>query len=57
MTISDLGLTGIAVREYASGPSGDGRRFLRHLLGIRLIFGFGGLVIAMVFGLIVGYPR
>jgi O-antigen/teichoic acid export membrane protein len=55
-TISDLGLTGIAVREYASGPKSDGRRFLRNLLGIRLTIALGGLAVAVLFGLLVGYP-
>jgi O-antigen/teichoic acid export membrane protein len=55
-TISDLGLTGIAVREYASGPRADGRRFLRNLLGIRMAIALSGLAIAVLFGLIVGYP-
>lgn len=42
-TVSDLGLTGFAVREYATGGRSDGRRFLRNLLGIRLVLAFGGL--------------
>jgi O-antigen/teichoic acid export membrane protein len=55
-TISDVGLTSIAVREYATGPRSDGRRFLRNLLGIRLVLALGGLSIATLFGLLVGYP-
>jgi len=55
-TISDLGLTGIAVREYAAGPKADGQRFLRNLLGIRFAIAFTGLGIAILFGLLVGYP-
>jgi O-antigen/teichoic acid export membrane protein len=55
-TVSDLGLTSIAVREYASGPRSEGRRFLRNLLGVRLVFALGGLSIAVLFGLLVGYP-
>jgi O-antigen/teichoic acid export membrane protein len=55
-TVSDLGLTGFAVREYATGPRSNGRRFLRNLLGIRLVLAFGGLSIAVLFGLLVGYP-
>jgi O-antigen/teichoic acid export membrane protein len=54
--VSDLGLTGIAVREYAAGPRSDGRRFLRNLLGIRMTIALSGLVIAVLFGLLVGYP-
>jgi O-antigen/teichoic acid export membrane protein len=55
-TISDLGLTGIAVREYAARPKSDSRRFLRNLLGIRVVLAFGGLALAVLFGLLVGYP-
>jgi len=56
-TVSDLGLTGFAVREYSTGPRSDGRRFLRNLLGIRLTLALSGLVIAILFGLLVGYPE
>jgi O-antigen/teichoic acid export membrane protein len=56
-TISDLGLTGIAVRGYASGPRSDGQRFLRNLLGIRMTIALGGLALAVLFGLLVGYPE
>lgn len=56
VTVSDLGLTGIAVREYASGPRADGQRFLRNLLGIRMTIALAGLALAVLFGLLVGYP-
>lgn len=55
-TVSDLGLSGIAVREYSTGPRSDGQRFLRNLLGIRIAIALSGLVIAVLFGLLVGYP-
>jgi O-antigen/teichoic acid export membrane protein len=55
-TVSDLGLTGFAVREYSTGERVDGRRFLRNLLGIRMVLAFSGLVVAVLFGLLVGYP-
>jgi O-antigen/teichoic acid export membrane protein len=55
-TISDLGLTGIAVREYAARPKSESRRYLRNLLGIRVVLAFGGLSLAVLFGLLVGYP-
>ena len=55
-TVSDLGLTGFAVREYSTGGRSDGRRFLRNLLGIRLVLALGGLTVAVLFGLLVGYP-
>jgi O-antigen/teichoic acid export membrane protein len=54
--VSDLGLTGIAVREYAAGPPTDGRRFLRNLLGIRITIALSCVVLAVLFGLVVGYP-
>jgi O-antigen/teichoic acid export membrane protein len=55
-TVSDLGLTSFAVREYATGGRSDGRRFLRNLLGIRVTIALGGLLVAVLFGLLVGYP-
>jgi len=55
-TVSDLGLTGFAVREYSTGERADGRRFLGNLLGIRIVLALGGLVMAVLFGLLVGYP-
>jgi O-antigen/teichoic acid export membrane protein len=55
-TISDLGLTGFSMREYATGGRSDGRRLLRNLLGIRLVLALGGVSIAVLFGLLVGYP-
>jgi O-antigen/teichoic acid export membrane protein len=55
-TVSDLGLTGYAVREYSTGPRAERRRFLRNLLGIRMVLAVGGLSIAVLFGLLVGYP-
>jgi O-antigen/teichoic acid export membrane protein len=57
VTVSDLGLTGIAVREYAVGKEGEGQQFLRHLLGIRLLIAVSGVAIAVLFGLLVGYPE
>ena len=44
------------MRGYASGPRADGHRFLRNLLGIRMTIALGGLVLAVLFGLLVGYP-
>jgi O-antigen/teichoic acid export membrane protein len=55
-TVSDLGLTGFAVREYSTGERADGRRFLGNLLGIRIVLALSGLVMAVLFGLLVGYP-
>ncbi len=55
-TVSDLGLTGFAVREYSTGERANGRRFLRNLLGIRMVLALGGLLLAVLFGVLVGYP-
>lgn len=56
-TISDLGLTGIAVREYSLQPSdGEARRFLKNLLGIRMTIALSGLAVATGFCVLVGYP-
>jgi O-antigen/teichoic acid export membrane protein len=55
-TVSDLGLTGYAVREYSTESRAERRRFLRNLLGIRMVLALGGLSIAVIFGLVVGYP-
>lgn len=56
-TVSDLGLTGVAVREYSVQPSGEeAGRFLRNLLGIRITIALVGLALVASFGLLVGYP-
>jgi O-antigen/teichoic acid export membrane protein len=55
-TVSDLGLTGFAVREYSTGERANRRRFLRNLLGIRLVLALGGLLVAVLFGVLAGYP-
>jgi O-antigen/teichoic acid export membrane protein len=55
-TVSDLGLTGFAVREYATGERADGRRVLRNLLGVRMVIAVAGLLGAVLFGIAVGYP-
>jgi O-antigen/teichoic acid export membrane protein len=56
LTVSDLGVTGIAVRDYSSGPKGDRQRLLANLLGIRMTIAVGGLIIAVLFTVAVGYP-
>jgi O-antigen/teichoic acid export membrane protein len=56
-TVSDLGLTGYAVREYSTGERSNGRRFLRNLLGIRVALALTGLLVAVLFGVLVGYPE
>lgn len=55
-TVSDLGLTGIAVRDYSAGPRSEGRQLLRNLLGMRLAIASVGVVVALLFALAVNYP-
>lgn len=55
-TVSDLGLTSVAVREYAARPRPEGRRFLRNLLGVRLVIALSGLLAAVLFDALIGYP-
>lgn len=57
LTVSDLGLTGIAVRDYSTGAKDERQRLLRNLLGIRMTIAVSGLIIAVLFTLVVGYPR
>ena len=48
-TVSDLGLTGIGVRDYSTAQESERRRLLGNLLGIRMALTFTGLVIAVRF--------
>jgi O-antigen/teichoic acid export membrane protein len=54
-SVSDVGLSSIAVREYSTGARSEGQRFLRHLLGIRITVAGAGLLVAVIFSLLV-YP-
>jgi O-antigen/teichoic acid export membrane protein len=53
--VSDLGLTGIALREYAIKPRQEGREFLSNLLGMRLAVATLALTIAVAFAAVVNY--
>ena len=53
--ISDLGLSAVGVREYTVRPADAGRRFLRNLLGMRLVFVVIGLVVAVAFTVVADY--
>jgi O-antigen/teichoic acid export membrane protein len=55
-TVSDLGLSGIAVRDYSAGARSERHRLLRNLLGIRLAIAVGGVLIALLFTVVVNYP-
>jgi O-antigen/teichoic acid export membrane protein len=53
--MSDAGLTGLGVREYAARDGSDRDGYMRNLLGMRLVFtGFGALA-ATVFAAGAGY--
>ncbi len=54
-SISDFGLSAVGVREYSVRNRMEGRRFLRNLLGMRLVFITCGVLIAVVFAASVGY--
>lgn len=54
-SVSDVGLSSIAVREYSTAPRSEGVRFLRHMLGIRVAVASAGLLLAVIFSLL-AYP-
>ena len=56
LTVSDLGLTGIAVRDYSTAARSARRRVLSDLLGIRVTLAVGGLIVALLFTVVAGYP-
>jgi O-antigen/teichoic acid export membrane protein len=56
-SISDLGLSAVGVREYTVRPRDEGQRFLRNLLGMRVVFVLIGLGIAMAFTSLAGYTN
>ena len=55
-SLSDLGLTGIGIRQAAVGDRAERERVVRNVLGMRLTTSTLGVVVACVFGLVVGYP-
>lgn len=52
----DLGLTMVAVRELAVRPRVEAERFMRNVIGLRLAMTSVGVVAAVGFAAIVGYP-
>ncbi len=52
---SDLGLGGMAIREYASRDASEGKRLMSNLLGIRLSVTAVGVVLAIAFSVVVSY--
>ena len=55
-TLSDLGLTSVAVRDYSTRVRSERKRLLRNLMGIRVSLALCASVAAVSFALIVGYP-
>jgi O-antigen/teichoic acid export membrane protein len=53
--VSDLGLTGVGIREYTVRSGADRDRLLRNLIGMRVSFTVIGGVLAICFGLVSGY--
>ena len=54
-SISDFGLSAVGVREYSVRDRAKGHLFLRHLLGMRLLFIACGVAVAVVFAAGVDY--
>ena len=54
-SISDFGLSAVGIREYSVRSRMEGHRFLRNLLGMRLVFISCGVLIAVIFADSVGY--
>jgi len=54
--VAEAGLVNIGIAEYTSRRGDDRDVTFRNIHGIRLAFGGAGLVIALLFGLIAGYP-
>ena len=56
-SISDLGLSSSGVREYSLRTDEDGRRFLRNLLGLRMVLTLSGLLVAVAFAAAANYTE
>lgn len=54
--LSDLGLTGIGLRQAAVGDHDARERIVRNVLGMRLTTSTIGIAVACLFGIAVGYP-
>jgi O-antigen/teichoic acid export membrane protein len=54
--ISDLGLSSIAVREYATLEPGKREDAMRSILGLRLVLALAGILAATLFALAADYP-
>src|SRR5947209_4202555 len=55
--LADVGLTTLATRELAVAPADERRALMGPLLGVRLVLGAGGLVVAVAFAALAGYSE
>ena len=55
--VSDLGLTGIGLREYTVLTGSARDRFMRNLLGMRIVYPLIGTAFAVLFAVAVGYTN
>jgi O-antigen/teichoic acid export membrane protein len=55
--ISDLGLSSLALREYAIRDSDERNRFMGNMLGMRCAYVVAGITVAVAFGAMAGYPH
>lgn len=55
--VADAGTSALGVREHSIRVADAAGRFLRHLLGIRLVVGLAGVVAALAFALVAGYDN
>ncbi len=53
--VADAGTSALGVREHSVRAGEAAHRFLRHLLGIRLVIGAVGVVVALAFAVAAGY--
>jgi O-antigen/teichoic acid export membrane protein len=54
--LSDLGLTGVGLRQAAVGDRAERERVIRNVIGMRLTTSSIGIAVACLFGIVVGYP-
>jgi O-antigen/teichoic acid export membrane protein len=55
-SLSDLGLTGVGLRQAAAGRREDREGIIRNVLGMRLSISTIGIALGCAFGIAVGYP-
>jgi O-antigen/teichoic acid export membrane protein len=55
--VAEAGLAAIGVRELSTLPPESAQGFFRSLAGLRLVCTFVGMVVALAFAVLSGYPR